>query len=180
MSNGADAVVRWRQRAKLKLVAGFGGTCCICGYNRCLQALDFHHLDPSEKDFSFSGYGATRAWSTLVKEACKCVLLCCRCHAEVHAGIITVPVDAPKFSAELAGKALPMRRRSVKRDTTYKPRAHLEKVPNRPRGKSLRELVLTSSRVAVAKKFNVSETAVRKWLIVDARAGLSAVRINGT
>src|ERR1035441_10809210 len=27
-----------------------GGKCSICGYDRCLYALDFHHLDPDKKD----------------------------------------------------------------------------------------------------------------------------------
>ena len=28
-----------------------GGKCEICGYDKNLAALDFHHLDPNQKDF---------------------------------------------------------------------------------------------------------------------------------
>ena len=38
--------------AKIKEVRG--GKCIRCGYNKCLKALEFHHLDPSKKDFTIS------------------------------------------------------------------------------------------------------------------------------
>ena len=28
-----------------------GGKCCICGYDKCIDALVFHHRDPSIKEF---------------------------------------------------------------------------------------------------------------------------------
>jgi hypothetical protein len=28
-----------------------GGACVLCGYSRCLRALDFHHFDPTNKRF---------------------------------------------------------------------------------------------------------------------------------
>ena len=51
-----------------------------------MDALQFHHLDPNEKDFAISKAG-TWAWHRLVKELDKCVLLCGNCHSEVHAGL---------------------------------------------------------------------------------------------
>ena len=33
---------------ELKKMAG--GKCSVCGYDKCLYALDFHHLDPDKKD----------------------------------------------------------------------------------------------------------------------------------
>lgn len=44
-----NKVVNWRQRAKQKLVAYKGGRCETCGYNKCIDNLTFHHLDPSKK-----------------------------------------------------------------------------------------------------------------------------------
>lgn len=38
-----------------------GGKCSICGYDRCKGALEFHHMDPNEKDFGISAQGYTRA-----------------------------------------------------------------------------------------------------------------------
>lgn len=84
-------VVRWRQNTKRKLVAYKGGKCEICGYNHCIANLIFHHNDPEEKDFGISG--RTMAFSKMKKEADKCHLLCCRCHGEVHAGLISFPLS---------------------------------------------------------------------------------------
>lgn len=80
-----QAVVEWRQRTKIKLVAYKGGSCEICGYNKCLTALQFHHKDPSKKDFTISG--SSKAYETLRLEVDKCILVCSNCHAEIHAGI---------------------------------------------------------------------------------------------
>ena len=43
-----------RIRLKEKLVEYKGGKCEICGYDKCITALEFHHLNPEEKEFSIS------------------------------------------------------------------------------------------------------------------------------
>lgn len=76
-----------RFRRKEICVAYKGGKCEVCEYSRCLQALTFHHLDPTAKKFEISG-NHTRAWEIVKAELDKCVLLCHNCHAELHAGYI--------------------------------------------------------------------------------------------
>lgn len=78
----SDYVVDWRKRTKIKLVEYKGGCCSKCGYNKSICALEFHHLDPKEKDFTIGG----KSWSyeRLKKEVDKCVLLCSNCHIETH------------------------------------------------------------------------------------------------
>lgn len=66
---------------KRKAVVYKGGGCIVCGYDKCDAALEFHHLDPEEKDFSIS---SSSSWRKIKNELDKCVLLCCRCHREVH------------------------------------------------------------------------------------------------
>lgn len=83
-----EHIKEYRKRVKQELVKYKGGKCQVCGYDKCNEALDFHHLDPKEKDFSLSGQH--KPIELLKKEVDKCVLLCCRCHREVHAGIITL------------------------------------------------------------------------------------------
>lgn len=68
-----------------------GGKCMLCGYSRCLEALDFHHRDPKKKDFGLSEGGITRSWEKTKKEIEKCALICANCHREVHAGITQLP-----------------------------------------------------------------------------------------
>jgi hypothetical protein len=60
-----------------------GGGCYLCGYDRCLRALDFHHLDPATKRFTIAG-GHTRSWASLRTELDKCMLVCSNCHIELE------------------------------------------------------------------------------------------------
>jgi 5-methylcytosine-specific restriction endonuclease McrA len=84
-------VVEWRRRTKLRLVEEAGGACRICGYDRYSGALHFHHVDPSAKEFAISRKGLTWSLAKMRAEVAKCVLLCSNCHAEVEAGIATLP-----------------------------------------------------------------------------------------
>lgn len=84
-----EAVVRRRRKVKQILVDEAGGSCRLCGYSRCLAALEFHHYDPREKEFGLARRGA-RSLDKLRAEARKCVLLCSNCHAEVEAGLVEV------------------------------------------------------------------------------------------
>jgi hypothetical protein len=64
----------------------------ICGYSRCQQALQFHHLDPATKRFHLGHNGVCRSLTKSRAEAKKCVLLCANCHAEVEAGLAGLPI----------------------------------------------------------------------------------------
>ena len=67
-----------KQGVKLK-----GGKCSICGYDKNINALTFHHVDPTAKEFRLSN-GETRSWDKYLKELEKCTLVCMNCHAEIH------------------------------------------------------------------------------------------------
>lgn len=81
----SDSVVSWRKRTKVKLVEYKGGKCECCGYSKCVEALEFHHLDPSKKDFQISG--TSKSFDILKSEVDKCILVCANCHREIHANI---------------------------------------------------------------------------------------------
>jgi hypothetical protein len=87
-----ERVAAWRRKAKATLIEEVGGECVLCGYDRCQAALQFHHLDPSEKSFALSLRGVTKAMAELRAEAAKCIVLCANCHAEVEVGFSEVPV----------------------------------------------------------------------------------------
>lgn len=72
-----------RTKIKEELVKYKGGKCERCGYDKCINALEFHHLDPSEKEFSISKYSVLSI-EKLKKEVDKCVLVCANCHREIH------------------------------------------------------------------------------------------------
>jgi transposase-like protein len=86
----AEAVTARRRRVKEVLVLEAGGRCQICGYDRYAGALQFHHLDRSEKSFTFGRRGMAMSIELSREEARKCVLLCANCHAEVEGGITSV------------------------------------------------------------------------------------------
>lgn len=65
-----------------------GAKCVICNYSRCLKALDFHHVDPTNKSFDVSD--KKLKVKEIAAEAKKCVLLCTNCHRELHAGLLTI------------------------------------------------------------------------------------------
>jgi len=88
----SDAVSRRRREVKRILVEEAGGGCALCGYDRCVSALSFHHLEPATKSFELSRRGVTRSIERARAEARKCVLLCANCHAEVEAGLAS-PAD---------------------------------------------------------------------------------------
>ena len=87
------AVHRRRRELKRVLVEEAGGACALCGYNRSLAGLHFHHVDPSEKAFALSRQGVTRSLAAARAEAGKCLLLCSNCHAEVEAGVAVLPAS---------------------------------------------------------------------------------------
>lgn len=76
---------------KKRAVALLGGRCEICGYNRCIKALDFHHKDPNEKHAEVSHTCQVASWEKVEAEVRKCTLLCANCHRELHAGLFTLP-----------------------------------------------------------------------------------------
>jgi hypothetical protein len=78
-----QSVKKRRQNIKAKAVEYLGGSCARCGYNRCLRSLDFHHTDPSQKDFTISN-NSGKSWSDIKIELNKCILVCSNCHGEIH------------------------------------------------------------------------------------------------
>jgi len=72
-----------RRNKKRKYVEYKGGKCQTCGYDKCIDALEFHHIDPTQKEFGIAM--TDRKLEYTLKELDKCILLCCRCHRELHA-----------------------------------------------------------------------------------------------
>lgn len=77
------AVQNRRREIRRMVIDYLGGCCKVCGYNKCLAALEVHHIDPTTKLFGLSR-GSTRNWERTKLEADKCVLLCANCHRELH------------------------------------------------------------------------------------------------
>lgn len=72
---------RCKKNLKEKLVEYKGGKCEKCGYNKCITALEFHHINPEEKEFNIDGRSS---FEKSKKEVDKCILVCANCHREIH------------------------------------------------------------------------------------------------
>ena len=82
---------RRRARRKQQLVDDAGGRCMDCGYAGAPAVLEFHHRDPSTKEFALGEFSGSLA--RLIAEASRCDLLCANCHRLRHATTDRVPTD---------------------------------------------------------------------------------------
>lgn len=62
-----------------------GGKCSICGYNKNLAGLLFHHTNPSIKELKIDArHFSNTSWDRLLEEAKNYIVLCHNCHMELH------------------------------------------------------------------------------------------------
>lgn len=72
-------------KRKIEAINSLGGKCSICGYNKNIASLEFHHLDPSKKDFQLDARKFANSSPQIIKdELAKCILVCSNCHQEIH------------------------------------------------------------------------------------------------
>jgi hypothetical protein len=72
----------------LKLLKGLDLlTCKKCGYNKCFEAIDFHHIDPETKKWLVCDLLDQKITKERVEEVYKCIPLCANCHRELHASM---------------------------------------------------------------------------------------------
>lgn len=167
MSSTTEDIKRWYKKLKQNIIIGFGGKCCVCGYDRCQDAFDFHHLDPNTKSFNISSFNVKNK-SKIYEEAKKCVLLCAVCHREYHAGWIEIqnpiafdesliPVKEVKLSkCEVCGK-------ETKNGRFCSPKCCGEY--NRKSGLTVEQIIelkKTKSFTEIGNMCGVSEAAIRK------------------
>ena len=104
-----EAVTRRKQKLKRMLVEEAGGRCAVCGYDRCIVNLTFHHVDPAKKLFPMTmAIGGSIA--TFRAEAKKCVLVCANCHGEIEAGMVRSPPAGATFADREAPAARHVRK----------------------------------------------------------------------
>lgn len=82
---GRLCVSQRRKMLRARALDYMGSKCQICGYQRCMASLHFHHPDPSAKEFTVAS--RLTSWDRIRRELDKCVLLCANCHGEVHDGM---------------------------------------------------------------------------------------------
>lgn len=71
-------------RGKERAVDYMGGCCSVCEYDKCINALEFHHLDPSKKSSTYSKRFCYWGFERQKKELENCIIVCSNCHREIH------------------------------------------------------------------------------------------------
>lgn len=167
-----DAVDKRRRLLKQRAVDYKGGSCVKCGYNNCISALEFHHTDPTQKDFAISVSGHTRSWQIILNELDKCILVCCRCHREIHHELINKqPVVERNYYKEEKNCLVCNTQFTVSATNKEKQfcsqkcyKVSIRKIKERPSKEQLLDELKTTSYVQVGKKYGVSDNAIRKWV----------------
>jgi len=167
---------------KQKAIDYLGGKCKICEYKDCISAMDFHHTDPSTKEFMWIDM-QQKEWDEITSELDKCDLLCCRCHREIHhVGIEDVS------NSEYIPQIIRNQQRNIKTKCNYCDK-EFEHSKNRsrkycslecrnlyqkqqiieksqkdyPSKEELQELINSIPWVSIGKIYGVSDNCVKKW-----------------
>lgn len=173
-----EYIKKFYKNRKAQIVYVMGEKCSVCGYNKCNAALELHHLDPSQKDFTLSD-NVYRAWENVKIELQKTTLLCANCHREVHAGLIDNSTLVSSYdeakAEEISGYVYNQKHKKtcickkcgciVSYGANYcqNCRAELSRKVERPSRVQLKEDIRNLSMVQVGKKYGVSDNAIRKW-----------------
>ena len=163
MSIQSDKVKKWRKNTKSKIVKAMGGECQICGYSKCDEGLDLHHIDPTKKEIGFGRIMANpRNVGKILVELEKCILLCCRCHREIHNGIIELPLNYAKLDTSIFIKA---KFSETKSNPKIKPMI-AKLVKSRKRfeisKEELSKLIEIYPMTTIGEQFGVSDNAIRR------------------
>ena len=149
-------------RAELRRISG--GACGICGYNRCLSALEYNHMDRNTKLFCLST--VSHIGILLRAEVAKCVLVCVNCHREIEEGLISESrvwdayVSQNTWEALRDSQVLRIRKTHVSLKAPRSPRE-----PKQPRvtEEYLASILWEKPTVEIARELGITDSAVGKW-----------------
>ena len=84
----------YRRNRLLEVFELKGGKCEHCDLRdlKHIEIYDYHHIDPSQKEFNVGGY-VLKPMEQVLKEAEKCLLLCSNCHRIEHHRLSRVARD---------------------------------------------------------------------------------------
>ena len=171
---------------KARAVEYKGGKCQKCGYDKCIEALEFHHRDPSQKEFTISG-SYNISWNKIQQELDKCDILCANCHREEHSKN-TVPIseyekyiipqrvrnenakkkkkqsDVIKQTRKKKYKEI-LRKNNINDEVMKHIRLDRRKVKRPTKEQFFKEYnELKCNKSAMGRKYGVSSKAIEKWI----------------
>lgn len=177
MKTKSEIITQFRQKRKRDLITLYGGKCSLCGYNKSIKALEFHHIKPQDKKYAL-GTGNCHKLQDDLTEAKKCLLVCANCHREIHDGFYN---DVNLFDYQKINNQIKIEKLSISKNlfckdcgvqiTIYSKsgycnscaQKHRAKVQNKPSREELKSLIRTLPFLKIATIYNVSDNAIRKW-----------------
>src|ERR1035437_963249 len=171
MSKKSEEVMRSQRRKKQYPVDIFGGKCCMCGYNKCTEALEFHHLDKAEKEEKPSRVILRWSFDRAKDELDKCILVCANCHREIHAAEKEKkPIDLQNYYLTWVTKTCECCKKSFntklpnQKFCTIECNAFSQRKIERPSKEELKRLIDSGiSWTKLGAMFKLSDNGVRKW-----------------
>lgn len=159
-----------------------GGSCQLCGYDKTIQALEFHHINPDEKTMVLN-HECSGNYLRKVEEMKKCALICANCHREVHYGLVDAALirldnslidskiqylkNYEKENFEDNDKKTICPICGGKKSSSSKMcvicQHKLQQKSDRPESLELARMIVEKGFVQVGKDFGVSDNAIKKW-----------------
>lgn len=177
--SNSENVHNFVRNRKANLISLFHGKCCLCGFDQFQEALEFHHVNPEEKELKLSSQVMV-SLDRQINEARKCILVCANCHRGIHAGYYEVPENWQELFDEERAQFLLIQNEETRKgkkhyckhcgkllpnNTTYclECSSIVQRVVERPPREELKQLIRTKSFVSIGKSYGVTDNAIRKW-----------------
>lgn len=168
MSENTTSVIKTQRRKKLYAIEMFGGKCQICGYNKCPNALEFHHVESNNKKEKPAYVIMRWSWERAKKELDKCILVCANCHREIHykeLDVTFLDLVLPWIEIECATcHHLFETKRVDQKYCSISCSRHGSRKTTRPTEEELKRFLDESIPFTkLGRMYGVSDNAVRKW-----------------
>lgn len=163
---------------KLHLIDLRGGACEKCGYNENLAALDFHHINPAEKENQLDQRKLSNSTMVgIMEEFEKCQVLCSNCHRAEHFPNSTIKALREKLILSESDKILmtPIVTKTLcldcQKEISYsyircRPcSAKSKRQVERPDLTQLALDIETFGYSEMGRRYNVSAKTIKRWII---------------
>lgn len=179
----SENVCNFVRNRKTNLISLFNSKCCLCGFNEFQEALEFHHVNPEEKELKLSS-NIMISLDKQISEARKCILVCANCHRGIHSGYYTIPENYSQFFNEEQAQFLLQQNKEIKEGKKHYcqncgvliatnsklcPKCvHLsQRVVDRPNREELKQLIRTKPFTQIGKQYGVTDNTIRKWCAAE-------------
>lgn len=179
----SQATSDFRRRRKENLIKVCGSQCTLCGYNRLSAGLEFHHIDPTQKQYGIASQGTCHNLEADLAEVKKCILVCANCHREIHNNFYSADelwekqvydeeyadylrkdkflrTGTKEYFCKECGIKISSDSKSGLCSPCFRKTTRIIERPNR---EELKQLIRVSTFTELGRKYGVSDNAIRKW-----------------